>query len=98
MPRAPAPGRPQARPLPSPSDAVSIDTCTGYLCPALSSHVVERLGLRTDVKTLDLFGQGCGAALPNPQRAVRHAALIGAPTGPRVSTSAYPAPRVHRVA
>jgi alkylresorcinol/alkylpyrone synthase len=46
-------------------DAVIISTCTGYLCPGLTSYVVERLGLPTNVLTLDLVGQGCGAALPN---------------------------------
>jgi predicted naringenin-chalcone synthase len=46
-------------------DAVIISTCTGYLCPGLTSHVGERLGLRPEVQALDLVGQGCGAALPN---------------------------------
>jgi alkylresorcinol/alkylpyrone synthase len=46
-------------------DAVLISTCTGYLCPGLTSYVSERLGLRSNVFTLDLVGQGCGAALPN---------------------------------
>ena len=46
-------------------DAIVISTCTGYLCPGLSSYVSERLGLRRDVLALDLVGQGCGAALPN---------------------------------
>ncbi|HEX7054657.1 MAG TPA: 3-oxoacyl-[acyl-carrier-protein] synthase III C-terminal domain-containing protein [Burkholderiales bacterium] len=46
-------------------DALIVSTCTGYLCPGLSSHVAERLGLRPDVLGLDLVGQGCGAALPN---------------------------------
>ena len=46
-------------------DAVIISTCTGYLCPGLTSYVSERLGLRSDVFALDLVGQGCGAALPN---------------------------------
>ncbi len=46
-------------------DAVIISTCTGYLCPGLTSYVAERIGLRADVLTLDLVGQGCGAALPN---------------------------------
>jgi predicted naringenin-chalcone synthase len=50
---------------PSEIDAVLISTCTGYLCPGLTSYVSERLGLRADVFTLDLVGQGCGAALPN---------------------------------
>ena len=46
-------------------DAVIVSTCTGYLCPGLTSYVSERLGLRGDVLALDLVGQGCGAALPN---------------------------------
>ena len=46
-------------------DAVVISTCTGYLCPGLTSYVGESLGLRPDVLALDLVGQGCGAALPN---------------------------------
>src|SRR5688572_5980154 len=50
---------------PADIDAVIISTCTGYLCPGLSSYVTERLGLPTDILALDLVGQGCGAALPN---------------------------------
>jgi polyketide synthase Type III len=50
-------------------DAVLISTCTGYLCPGLTSYVGERLGLRPDVFALDLVGQGCGAALPNMRAA-----------------------------
>lgn len=46
-------------------DAVVVSTCTGYVCPGLSGHVVERLGLRPDVQAFDLVGQGCAAALPN---------------------------------
>ena len=30
-------------------DAVSISTCTGYLCPGLTSYVSGQLGLRADV-------------------------------------------------
>lgn len=51
--------------LPSDIDAIIISTCTGYLCPGLSSYVIEGLGLRPDVLAFDLVGQGCGAALPN---------------------------------
>ena len=54
-----------ARCLPEQVDAVLISTCTGYLCPGLTSYVSESLGLRPDVFALDLVGQGCGAALPN---------------------------------
>jgi alkylresorcinol/alkylpyrone synthase len=46
-------------------DAILISTCTGYTCPGLTSYVGERLGLRPDVLTLDLVGQGCVAAMPN---------------------------------
>ena len=55
----------QARLAPAEVDGVIISTCTGYLCPGLTSYVSERLGLRSDVLALDLVGQGCGAALPN---------------------------------
>ncbi|MGI8965199.1 MAG: stilbene synthase, partial [Limisphaerales bacterium] len=46
-------------------DAILISTCTGYLCPGLTSYVSEQLGLRENIFCLDLVGQGCGAALPN---------------------------------
>ena len=46
-------------------DGLVISTCTGYLCPGLTSYVIERLGLRADVLAFDLVGQGCAAALPN---------------------------------
>ncbi len=51
--------------LPAQVDALIVSTCTGFLCPGLSSYVSERLGLRSDALGLDLVGQGCGAALPN---------------------------------
>lgn len=46
-------------------DGIIVSTCTGYLCPGLTSYVSERLGLRADAVALDMVGQGCGAALPN---------------------------------
>jgi alkylresorcinol/alkylpyrone synthase len=55
----------RARLAPREVDALLVSTCTGYLCPGLTSYVAERLGLRADVLALDLVGQGCGAALPN---------------------------------
>jgi predicted naringenin-chalcone synthase len=45
-------------------DALFVCTCTGYLCPGLSSYVAELLGLREDVYLADLVGLGCGAAIP----------------------------------
>ena len=59
-------------------DAVLISTCTGYLCPGLTSYVGERLGLRPDIFALDLVGQGCGAALPNLRAAEAILAAGGA--------------------
>lgn len=49
---------------PSALDALFICTCTGYLCPGVSSHVSERLGMRPGTYLQDLLGLGCGAALP----------------------------------
>jgi len=52
-------------------DALLICTCTGYLCPGLTSYVSEKLGLRTDAFLQDLVGLGCGAAIPT-LRAASH--------------------------
>lgn len=45
-------------------DALLICTCTGYLCPGVSSHVAERIGMRPDAYLQDIVGLGCGAAIP----------------------------------
>ena len=45
-------------------DALFLCTCTGYLCPGVSSHVAEHLGLRPNVYLNDMVGLGCGAAVP----------------------------------
>lgn len=45
-------------------DALVVCTCTGYLCPGLTSYVAEALGLRANVFLQDLVGLGCGAAVP----------------------------------
>jgi predicted naringenin-chalcone synthase len=45
-------------------DALFICTCTGYLCPGVTSYVAENLGLRSDAVLSDIVGHGCGAALP----------------------------------
>jgi alkylresorcinol/alkylpyrone synthase len=49
---------------PTELDALLVCTCTGYLCPGLTSYVAELLGLRSDVFLQDLVGLGCGAAIP----------------------------------
>ena len=46
-------------------DALLICTCTGYLCPGVTSYVAEQLGLRSDAFLQDLVGLGCGAAIPS---------------------------------
>lgn len=45
-------------------DALFICTCSGYLCPGVTSYVAEQMGLRPDVYLADLVGLGCGAAIP----------------------------------
>jgi len=45
-------------------DALFICSCTGYLCPGVSSYTAEQLGLREDAFLQDMTGLGCGAAVP----------------------------------
>ncbi|MFH1500267.1 MAG: stilbene synthase, partial [Verrucomicrobiota bacterium] len=45
-------------------DALLVCTCSGYLCPGVTSYVAEQLGLRTNAYLQDLVGLGCGAAIP----------------------------------
>lgn len=45
-------------------DVLLVTTCTGYLCPGVSSYVAEILGLRPDAWLQDIVGLGCGAAIP----------------------------------
>jgi predicted naringenin-chalcone synthase len=50
------------------TDVVSslvVNTCTGYVCPGISTFLVERLGLPRHVNAYDLVGSGCGGAIPN---------------------------------
>jgi alkylresorcinol/alkylpyrone synthase len=57
--------------VPSELDALFICTCTGYLCPGLTSYVSEQMGMRSNALLHDLAGLGCGAAIPT-LRAVSH--------------------------
>jgi alkylresorcinol/alkylpyrone synthase len=52
-------------------DALLICTCSGYLCPGVTSYVAEQLGLRPNAFLQDLVGLGCGAAIPT-LRAASH--------------------------
>lgn len=45
-------------------DALLVCTCSGYLCPGVSSHVAEHTALRPDAFLHDLTGLGCAAAIP----------------------------------
>lgn len=54
----------QASLRPADLDGLIICTCTGYLCPGITSHVAEDLGLRPEAYLADLVGLGCGAAIP----------------------------------
>ena len=46
-----------------------VNTCTGYICPGISTYLIEELGLSRSVKAYDLVGSGCGGAVPNLQLA-----------------------------
>jgi alkylresorcinol/alkylpyrone synthase len=50
--------------VPEAIDFLAVSTCTGYACPGVSAHVLERAGLRADARLADLVGMGCGAAIP----------------------------------
>ncbi len=67
---------------PSQLDALLICTCTGYLCPGLTSYVSEQLGLRPNAFLQDLVGLGCGAAIPTLRAA---SYLIAAQPGATVA-------------
>ncbi len=45
-------------------DALFICTCSGYLCPGVSSYVAEHLELSPYTYLQDIVGLGCGAAIP----------------------------------
>jgi len=55
----------QAACLPAELDALIVCTCTGYLCPGISSYLAEQAGLRRDAFLQDIVGLGCGAAIPS---------------------------------
>jgi predicted naringenin-chalcone synthase len=42
-----------------------VNTCTGYICPGISTYLIEKLGLKGDCRVYDLVGSGCGGAIPN---------------------------------
>ena len=66
-------------------DALFVCTCTGYLCPGVSSHVAEIMGMRDEVFLQDLVGLGCGAAIPLMRSAQ---GFLAANPGKKVATVA----------
>lgn len=62
-----------------------VNTCTGYLCPGLSSYVAADLELGTSIRFQDMMGMGCGAAIPNLEAAAGMLARDG--EGPVLSVA-----------
>jgi predicted naringenin-chalcone synthase len=56
-------------------DALFVCTCTGYICPGISSHIAGQMGLSPHIYMQDLVGLGCGAAIPTLRSAAGFAAL-----------------------
>src|SRR5712692_104942 len=50
-------------------DCIVAVSCTGYLCPGLSSIFIKEFGMRNNVQRADLLGMGCAGAMPGLQRA-----------------------------
>ena len=48
---------------------IVVNTCTGYICPGISTYLIERLGLSRSIRAFDMVGSGCGGAIPNLQAA-----------------------------
>ncbi|HEY1791916.1 MAG TPA: 3-oxoacyl-[acyl-carrier-protein] synthase III C-terminal domain-containing protein [Opitutaceae bacterium] len=67
---------------PADLDALLICTCTGYLCPGLTSYVAEELGIAGSAVLHDVVGLGCGAAIPM-MRSAGH--ILAADPGARVA-------------
>lgn len=78
---------------PASLDALLVCSCTGYLCPGLSSYISELLGLRPNAFLQDLLGLGCGAALPLLEAARGHLAAnpeaIVATVAVEISSAAF---------
>lgn len=44
-----------------------VNTCTGYVCPGISTYLLEKLGFSNTIRMHDLVGSGCGGSIPNLQ-------------------------------
>lgn len=67
----------ESRSFPDGIGGLVVNTCTGYLCPGLTSYLAEDLKLGSDLRTLDIAGMGCGGALPNLEASAGALALNG---------------------
>jgi len=54
-------------------DCILVASCTGYLCPDLSTVLVKEMNLPGRVQRGALLGHGCAGAMPLLQRAYDHA-------------------------
>src|SRR3970040_1916682 len=54
-------------------DCILVASCTGYLCPDLSTILIKELGLPGRVQRGALVGHGCAGAMPALQRGYDHA-------------------------
>jgi alkylresorcinol/alkylpyrone synthase len=60
-------------------DALVVNTITGIAVPSLDALLIDRMGFRTDVERLPIFGFGCGGGVAGLTRAARLArAMPGA--------------------
>jgi predicted naringenin-chalcone synthase len=66
-------------------EGMVVNTCTGYICPGISTYLIAKLGLRRSVRVYDLVGSGCGGAIPNLEVAGALLSLNGG--GPVLSVS-----------
>lgn len=47
---------------------ISVASCTGYLCPGLTSRLAKELNLNKNIQQANLLGMGCSGAMPALQR------------------------------
>lgn len=49
-------------------DFFAVCTCTGYVCPDVSSRLVAHMGFNSNVQRASIVGLGCAGAVPTLQR------------------------------
>ncbi len=84
---------------PTDVDLLMFTSVTGIAAPSVDARLVTRLGLRSDVKRLPVFGLGCvaggGRGGPDPRLSPRSPGRRGRPALRRAVLPHLPAPR-HR--